>query len=87
MTQRNLEGVCENPVKFESRRISDKMPAEDVEGAVFAQYDTIRGFNCLNADQPNGKRCDDYEVRTCCPKQGMIDLYNILRGRNFSFLL
>ncbi len=37
-----------------------------ITGDVIRHYDRVRGFACVNEDQPNGHRCDDYEVRICC---------------------
>ena len=72
-------GVCENPVSFQARRISDQKPAEDIaaeEGVNFRFYDEILGFRCINRE--NRRMCDDYETRMCCspdPPCGEITLY------------
>ncbi len=46
-------------------RRSDKKPAYQT-GEVIRVFNTVSGLACVNKDQPDG-RCDDYEVRLCCP--------------------
>ncbi len=39
---------------------------------MFKYYDVENGFACLNRDQSD-RRCDDYELRLCCPpEEGLI---------------
>ena len=66
-------GTCENPLKVEARRKSDQTPAEDLADVFNYQTYGERGFDCWNVDQEHGRRCDDFELRMCCPvQQGLI---------------
>ncbi len=57
-------------IHFDDRK-SDKKPAEQT-GEVFRVYDNVRGFACVNKEQPD-RRCDDYELRLCCPLEIGLD--------------
>lgn len=58
-------GLCPDPADFQARRKSDGAPAGQT-GQVLRANDGSKGLVCVNADQPAGGRCDDYEVRLCC---------------------
>ncbi len=49
---------------FVSRK-SDQKPAYQT-GEILRAYNSKDGLICVNNEQPDG-RCDDYEVRMCCP--------------------
>ncbi|XP_034393731.1 mucin-5AC isoform X2 [Cyclopterus lumpus] len=57
--------VCSKPVAIEAMTVSN-VPAHKT-GDVFQIYDASLGFACVNAEQPGGKRCQDYKVRLTCP--------------------
>ncbi|XP_035014454.1 uncharacterized protein si:dkey-205h13.2 isoform X2 [Hippoglossus stenolepis] len=57
--------VCNQPVAIEAMTLFD-VPAHET-GDVLQEYDATRGFSCVNAEQPDGKRCQDYKVRLTCP--------------------
>nr|XP_019963007.1 PREDICTED: uncharacterized protein LOC109642605 [Paralichthys olivaceus] len=57
--------VCNQTVAIEAMTLSD-VPAHET-GDVLQVYDATRGFSCVNAEQPDGKRCQDYKVRLTCP--------------------
>ncbi|XP_033485700.1 mucin-5AC [Epinephelus lanceolatus] len=57
--------VCSQPVAIEAMTVSG-VPAHKT-GDVFQVYDAARGFACVNAEQPGGRRCQDYKIRLTCP--------------------
>ena len=67
MIKENKPGLCEKPLLMEGRRRYDKMSINDITGVVFRDNSPTVGLTCFNADQKS-RRCDDYEVRFCCPK-------------------
>ncbi|KAK5864265.1 hypothetical protein PBY51_001219 [Eleginops maclovinus] len=58
--------LCMEPVAIEAMTLSG-VPAHRT-GDVFQIYDASRGFTCVNAEQPGGRRCQDYRVRLTCPQ-------------------
>lgn len=54
---------CDSVVAVQARRISDKVLAAET-GEVIT-LTTSAGFQCVNANQPDGV-CDDYEMRFAC---------------------
>ncbi|XP_076022344.1 uncharacterized protein LOC143012894 [Genypterus blacodes] len=58
--------ICSQPVGIEAMTVSG-VPALKA-GDVFQIYDAAQGFTCVNAQQPGGKRCQDYKVRFTCPQ-------------------
>ncbi|XP_044207409.1 cartilage intermediate layer protein 2 [Thunnus albacares] len=57
--------VCSQPVAIEAMTVSG-VPAHKT-GDIFQVYDATHGFACVTAEQPGGKRCQDYKVRFTCP--------------------
>lgn len=58
--------VCRNVSGIECRRKKDQVPWQNT-GEVY-QCDWGTGGVCVNAKQPAGGMCSDYEVRFCCPR-------------------
>lgn len=54
---------CDSVVAVQARRISDKVLAEETGEVITLNTDL--GFQCVNANQPDGA-CDDYEMRFAC---------------------
>ncbi|MCJ8745356.1 hypothetical protein PDJAM_G00129450 [Pangasius djambal] len=57
--------ICSYPYSIQVQTLSGQDAS--TTGQVFAYYDTVNGFACVNAQQPKGKRCLDYRVRFVCP--------------------
>ena len=55
--------ACDKPVAVECRRKSDQVDWTATGEVVTCN--TTKGFQCINADQSDGK-CDNYEVRFYC---------------------
>merc|ERR1711879_823521 len=52
-------------LQIQIRTVSDhKSPAET--GDVFRHFNIKRGLVCYNSDQPQGKTCENYEIRVFC---------------------
>ncbi|XP_078700177.1 uncharacterized protein LOC144926966 [Branchiostoma floridae x Branchiostoma belcheri] len=66
--QRTPAQVCPGPTRIQARVRGTQQEA-GMTGEVFAAYDAMAGFWCINADQTDN-RCLDYEVRFCCPASG-----------------
>ena len=49
-------------------RVSDQREASQT-GETLRYYNTDVGFACVNSDQSDDRRCDDYEVRVCCAER------------------
>ena len=60
-----LSNACK-PSAIEARTRKDKVPAL-ATGEKFKHNDTAVGFACINEEQAD-KKCQDYEVRFCCPR-------------------
>ncbi|XP_068199459.1 uncharacterized protein [Antennarius striatus] len=56
--------ICPNPKQIVAKTKCGLTPAKT--GDVIHRSDTIKGFICLNSQQPNGKMCNDYKVRFMC---------------------
>ncbi|TRY71799.1 hypothetical protein TCAL_10551, partial [Tigriopus californicus] len=67
LTQEFGTDACSNPIAFQARSVQTKT-SSNFTGDRFEHIDTDSGLLCLNVRQPNGK-CEDYEVRLCCPIQ------------------
>ena len=77
--------MCEIPTNVDARRISDS-----VHWSVIGRGRLItNGFECKNVFTPllnihvapvfPQNRCDDYEIRFCCPKRKLIQLLVIYK--------
>jgi len=57
--------ICENPIEVEARLVSNKQPyTSNVANIVF---NAEVGLACWNT---GSTKCQDYEVRFCCPPKG-----------------
>ena len=60
--------ACANPSKMSVRRVDTKeLIPKTGSKQIFRSYDTVKGFQCLKENQPDGSACLDYEVQWCCP--------------------
>lgn len=57
--------ACDSPADIECRRRSDQ--ADWRETGEIVHCEASKGLACVNAEQPKGKTCSDYEVRFICP--------------------
>uniref|UniRef100_H2ZPC4 WxxW domain-containing protein n=1 Tax=Ciona savignyi TaxID=51511 RepID=H2ZPC4_CIOSA len=62
---RGTPGLCRRPLAIEARTVDGKVPSSETGDVV--RLSVRRGFICLHRDQPNGRKCRDYEVRYKCP--------------------
>ncbi|KAL8198534.1 UNVERIFIED_CONTAM: hypothetical protein K2H54_015250, partial [Gekko kuhli] len=65
LRQENPNEICSAPVAIEVQTVGG-VPASQT-GQEFAVNYTSAGFVCVNAEQGNGRRCYDYQVRFTCP--------------------
>ncbi|KAK3541114.1 hypothetical protein QTP86_015404, partial [Hemibagrus guttatus] len=54
--------ICDHPYSIQAQTLTGVFPT----GQVFAYYDTVNGFACVNAQQKKPQRCLDYKVRFVC---------------------
>ncbi|KAK3515248.1 hypothetical protein QTP70_012836 [Hemibagrus guttatus] len=58
--------ICDHPYSIQAQTLTGVFPT----GQVFAYYDTVNGFACVNAQQKKPQRCLDYKrdiVSPACP--------------------
>ncbi|XP_058231868.1 cartilage intermediate layer protein 2-like [Hemibagrus wyckioides] len=55
--------ICSKPLSIEARTLSGVLASQTEQ--VFAYYNTVHGFACVNNQQVNG-RCMNYKVRFRC---------------------
>ncbi|XP_077167680.1 uncharacterized protein LOC143824363 isoform X2 [Paroedura picta] len=65
LRQKNPREICSAPTGIEVQTVGG-IPAW-LTGQEFAVKDASAGFVCSNADQGEGQRCHDYQVRFTCP--------------------
>ncbi|XP_013399109.1 mucin-5AC-like [Lingula anatina] len=60
---------CSNndPIKIECRVKGTNQPWDQAGQVIRTKCTPSEGFVCVNADQPSGETCKDYEVRFICP--------------------
>ncbi|KAM4676622.1 cartilage intermediate layer protein 1 isoform 1-T2 [Discoglossus pictus] len=56
--------VCQRPLRMEART-TEWVPAGRTGEVV--HYSLVKGFWCINKEQPEGKNCSNYSVRFLCP--------------------
>ncbi|XP_053573553.1 cartilage intermediate layer protein 1 isoform X2 [Bombina bombina] len=56
--------VCQRPFRMEART-TEWVPAGRTGEIV--HYSLVKGFWCINKEQPEGKNCSNYSVRFLCP--------------------
>ncbi len=58
---------CSNPSRIEAHVVGSDRVFSNVQGSdTFHYFNLQDGLVCLNADQPNGKQCEDYQTRYLC---------------------
>lgn len=79
--------VCPQPLALEARTTDWALPSTVGERV---HLNPVRGFWCLNREQPRGRRCSNYHVRFRCPLgeggaqggQGLRGVGGAARGRD-----
>ncbi|TNN60088.1 Cartilage intermediate layer protein 2 [Liparis tanakae] len=66
LRKENPGKICPKPAGIQAQTLDGLSVAR--AGNVIKTKDTTSGFACVNADQPDGKKCSDYRVRFSCPE-------------------
>ena len=67
LRKENPGQICGNPTEVEARLVSSKVPFTDNQANI--AFNAEVGLACWNAGD---LRCQDYEIRFCCPPQGIL---------------